>query len=111
MITSKLSNILQKEAEEIKNDKKKDKKQRISALAQGKKEIAGYLSRAIQLQSDLELAYMHLGNYYYYADDLDNAIVTYQKLVDKFPASQDIATYKQFVEDIKKEKKAQKKKK
>jgi tetratricopeptide (TPR) repeat protein len=97
--------LLQKDTDKILHDKdQKGKKDKIAELAKNKKNIETYLTTAIQLQDNLEMAYMHLGNYYYYCSDLDKAIATYQKLVEKFPASPDLNAYKQFLENIKKEK-------
>jgi tetratricopeptide (TPR) repeat protein len=97
--------LLQKEANEILQDKEvKGKKTKVADLAKTRPNIETYLTKAIQLRGDLEPAYMHLGNYYYYCDDLDKAIETYQTLLEKFPGSPDLKEYRDFLESIKKEK-------
>jgi tetratricopeptide (TPR) repeat protein len=97
--------LLRKDTDKILHDKEqKGKKDKIAELAKNKKNIETYLKKAIQLQGNLEIAYMHLGNYYYYCSDLDNAVATYQELVEKFPSSADLSAYKEFLEKIKKEK-------
>lgn len=94
---------LQKAAEKI--EKGKDKLKKIAELAKTKPEIETYLSKAIELNPGLEPAYMHLGNYYYYCNDLEKSIATYNQLIEKFPNSPDLNQYKRFVDDISKEKK------
>jgi tetratricopeptide (TPR) repeat protein len=92
---------LQKEVEKI--EKGKDKLKKITALAKSKPEIETYLTKAIELQPNLEPAYMHLGNYYYYCSELEKSIETYNKLIEKFPNSPDLNQYKRFLNDISKE--------
>lgn len=104
--------ILEKEVAPIKNDpNEKEKPTKIAALAKANTRVQPYLSKAIELNPDLEPAYMQLGNYYYYSQDLDNAIQTYKILVEKFPASPDIESYKKFLEDVEKQKEELSKKK
>ncbi len=94
---------LQQEAEKIENGK--DKLSKIAELAKNKPEIETYLTKAIELNPALEPAYMHLGNYYYFCNDLQKAIETYNQLIEKFPGSPDIDQYNRFLTDISKEKK------
>lgn len=97
--------ILEKEVAPIKNDpNEKEKTAKIAALAKGNTRIQPYLSKAIELKPDLEPAYMQLGNYCYYCQDLDNSIQTYRILIEKFPSSQDIESYKKFLEGVLKQK-------
>ncbi|MCX6584328.1 MAG: tetratricopeptide repeat protein [Candidatus Aminicenantes bacterium] len=104
--------MLEKEVAPIKNDPKdKDKATKIAALAKGYSGIQPNLSKAIELKPDLEPAYLQLGNYYYYCQDLDNTIQAYKALIEKFPASQDIESYKKFLEDVLKQKEELAKKK
>jgi tetratricopeptide (TPR) repeat protein len=110
LIGQNLLDELTEEAEIIKKDEKKDKKKRIASLAKTKEDIIIHTEKAISLNEKLEPAYMNLGNYYYYLNDLDNTIKYYQTLSDKFPESKDITTYNSFLEKIKKEKKETSKK-
>lgn len=97
---------LQEEAAKIKD---KDKVDKVAELAKAKPEIETYLNKAIELKPELEPAYMHLGNYYYYCNDLEKAIATYKTLIEKFPTSPDMEQYKKFLADIEKEAQAEKK--
>lgn len=104
--------MLEKEVAPIKNDPNdKEKAAKIAALAKGYTNIQPNLAKAIELKPDLEPAYMQLGNYYYYCQDLDNSIQTYKTLIEKFPGSQDIESYKKFLEGILKQKEELAKKK
>ncbi|MDQ1352415.1 MAG: Tetratricopeptide repeat protein [Acidobacteriota bacterium] len=104
--------VLEKEVAPIKNDANdKDKFTKIAALAKANTSIQPYLTKAIELKPDLEPAYMQLGNYYYYCQDLDNAIQIYKTLIEKFPDSQDLESYKKFLDGILKQKEEQAKKK
>jgi tetratricopeptide (TPR) repeat protein len=96
--------------EEVKKMDDKDKVKKIAELAKSKSEIETYLNRAIELKPELEPAYMHLGNYYYYCNDLEKTIATYKTLIEKFPNSQDIEQYKKFLKEITAEGKGEKKK-
>jgi len=98
---------LQKKAEKVEG---KDKVKEVANMAKSMPEIETYLSKAIELKPELEPAYMHLGNYYYYCDNLDKAIETYKALIEKFPNSPDLEQYKKFLADIEKESKEGKKK-
>ena len=85
---------------EIKKIDDKDKVKKIAELAKSKSDIETYLTRAIELNPDLEPAYMHLGNYYYYCNDLEKTIATYKTLIEKFPNSPDLDQYKKFLQDV-----------
>ena len=92
---------LQKAAEKL--EKGKDKLEKIAEMAKSKPEIETYLTKAIELNPGLEPAYMHLGNYYYYCNDVEKSIETYNQLIEKFPNSPDLNQYKRFLDDISKE--------
>jgi tetratricopeptide (TPR) repeat protein len=111
MVGSNNFDLLEKEVAPIKDDKKeKEKKTKIAAVAKKHTDIAPYLEKAIQANPKLEPAYMTLGNYYYYCKELEKAIQVYQQLVDKFPGARDAASYKTFLESLKKEIQVEKKK-
>jgi tetratricopeptide (TPR) repeat protein len=111
LIGSNNFELLEKEVAPIKSDKEeKQKATKIAALAKKHENIHAYLEKAIQLKPDLEPAYMQLGNYYYYCQDLEKAIRTYQALIEKFPTSPDTESYKKFLEGIEKQKEQLKKK-
>lgn len=104
--------MLEKEVAPIKSDpNNKEKAAKIAALAKGYTGIQPYLTKAIELKPDLEPAYMQLGNYYYYCQDLDNSIQIYKTLIEKFPGSQDIESYKKFLDGVLKQKEELAKKK
>ena len=97
------SQMTQLQDEVKKIEKGKDKLKKIAELAKSKPEIETYLTKAIELKPSLEPAYMHLGNYYYYCNDLEKSIETYNQLIEKFPNSPDLNQYKRFLDDISKE--------
>jgi tetratricopeptide (TPR) repeat protein len=95
---------LEKDVEKIKSDKAKEKKKRIAELTKKHEaKVLPYLLKAVELKGDLEPAFMTLGNYYYYCNNLEKTKETYESLVSKFPGSPDLAMYKSFLEDINKE--------
>lgn len=97
--------LLQAEVGKITGDKnEKEPIKKISELAKSQPDIETYLKKAIELKSDLEPAYMHLGNYYYYCNEIPKTIETYNTLVQTFPSSPDIEGYKKFLENIQKKK-------
>lgn len=105
LIGSNHFQLLEKEVAPIKNDpKEKQKASKIAVVAKKHENIQAYLAKAIQLKPELEPAYMQLGNYYYYCQDLEKAIQTYKTLIEKFAASPDITSYKKFLEGIEKQK-------
>lgn len=105
LIGSNNFQLLEKEVAPIKNDpEEKQKATKIAAVAKKHENIQSYLAKAIQLKPELEPAYMQLGNYYYYCQDLEKAIQTYKTLVEKFAASPDIDSYKKFLQGIEKQK-------
>jgi tetratricopeptide (TPR) repeat protein len=92
--------LLDTKVQKIRDQKPKDLKNQIAELARKYADIPTYLSKAIDANPKLEPAYMHIGNYYYYADNIPKAVETYKTLIANFPNSPDIATYKQFLADI-----------
>lgn len=111
LIGSNNFQLLEKAVAPIKSDsEEKQKATKIAAVAKKHENIQPYLDKAIQLKPDLEPAYMQLGNYYYYCQDLEKAIQTYQTLIQKFPDSPDIESYKKFLAGIEKQKEQSEKK-
>ena len=99
--------VLEAEVQKIRSDDSvKDKIKKTKELAEKNPEIETLLNKAIELQGTLEPAYMNLGNYYYYAGNIEKATATYKTLVEKFANSPDINSYKTFLADL--EKKAKK---
>ena len=108
MVGSNNYDLLQKKVEAIKSEKKEDMRKRVAKLAKETKNIQPYLSKAIELNPSLEPSYLILGNYYFLCQDYENAMQLYKTLIEKFPDSQDIETYKRFLNDIEKESKQEK---
>lgn len=109
--TSKME-ILQKEVAKVTGDKEvKDPVKATAELANKVPEIETYLKKAIELHPKLEPAYMHLGNYYYYANKVKESVATYNQLISLFPNSPDLPKYKEFMKSIQnpKDKKGKKK--
>ena len=102
LLGSNYMTMLEAEVGKVRDDKGKDKKKRIVELAKSYKNIDPCLSKAVELNPNLEPAYMHLGNYYYYIDEIDKAMKTYQLLIEKFPTSPDIESYKTFLKEMEK---------
>ena len=95
---------LENDVEKIKKDKEKEKKKRIAELTKKHEaQVLPYLLKAIELKGDLEPAFMTLGNFYYYSNNMEKTKEVYESLISKFPGSPDIAMYKSFLEDINKE--------
>ena len=97
--------IMETLAKEIKKDKEsKDRRKKLADLAaKYADKIVPQLEKAIELKSDLEPAYMTLGNFFYYANEMDKTVATYEKMVSLFPSSPDLGQYKKFLEDLNKE--------
>ncbi len=104
ILGSNLMTVLDEEVQKIRDDanEKREKKKDIQELAGKSPQIETYLSKAIELQPELEPAYMQLGNYYYYLGNIPKTIEYYKSLIEKFPTSQDIGAYKQFLTDLEK---------
>jgi tetratricopeptide (TPR) repeat protein len=76
----------------------------VAKLAKEDKLIVTHFTKALELGLDLEHIYLTLGNYYYYCRDLENAISNYKMLIEKFPDSPDISSYKDFLQQLEKDK-------
>lgn len=101
--------ILDKQVGLIKGEKSSDALatfDRIAEAAKASTAIQPNFAKAIELKSDIEDAYVKLGNYYFLCQDFDNSLKAYNDLIAKFPTSADSASYKSFVEKIAKEKEA-----
>jgi tetratricopeptide (TPR) repeat protein len=92
----------------IRNDDIKEKREKIAKAAQ-ETEVEAFLASVIQNIPDLEDTYVRLGNYYYLCQNYEKAIEFYKKLIEKFPSSQDISSYKKFLDLLEKESVAVKK--
>ena len=79
-------------------------KAKMGETAKAKGEIVTYLEKSLSVKADNEDAFVDLGNYYYYANDLDKSIETYNKLIAAFPQSGNLSSYKSFVDSLTKEK-------
>ena len=79
---------------------------KVKALAAEYANIPELLGKAIAAKPDLEDAYLVLGNYYYLAGDLDQAIASYKNLLEKFAASANKAEYEAFLKKLEEEKAA-----
>jgi tetratricopeptide (TPR) repeat protein len=104
--------LLDKEMAKLKAEKEAtDLKAKIRALAAQYANIPELLGKAVAAKPELEDAYLVLGNYYYLAGDLDQAIAAYKALMEKFPASAGLAEYKSFLQKLEEEKAASEAKK
>jgi tetratricopeptide (TPR) repeat protein len=103
---------LDKEMAKLKAEKDAtDLKAKIKTLAAQYANIPELLGKAVAAKPELEDAYLVLGNYYYLAGDLDQAIAAYKALMEKFPASAGLAEYKSFLQKLEEEKAASEAKK
>jgi Tfp pilus assembly protein PilF len=104
--------LLDKEMAKLKAEKEAtDLKAKIKTLAAQYANIPELLGKAVAAKPELEDAYLVLGNYYYLAGDLDQAIAAYKALMEKFPASAGLAEYKSFLQKLEEEKAASEAKK
>ncbi|MCP4147572.1 MAG: tetratricopeptide repeat protein [bacterium] len=95
--------------EALKKDaKKKGLKDAIAKLALETKNVEPFLTKAIALNPNLELAYFHLGFYHYYCKNYEKAAQLYKELIAKFPNSPDINNYTQSLANFEKELKQKK---
>jgi tetratricopeptide (TPR) repeat protein len=104
LVGSNNFSMLESEIQPIKSSKDKDAFKKIVELAKSKTDILPYLTKAVELNPDLEPAYTLLGNYYFYCEDYEKSLQTYNTLIEKFANSPDIEQYKKFLENIKKAK-------
>ena len=101
--------ILDKQIARIKEDKTGDALAKFDLIAVAAKANTGIqpnLVKTIELKPDIEDAFVKLGNYYFFCQDFDNALKTYNDLIAKFPTSPDLASYKSFMQNIEKERDA-----
>ncbi|HDP94953.1 MAG TPA: tetratricopeptide repeat protein [Candidatus Aminicenantes bacterium] len=105
VIASNNFQVMEAEAEPIRKDKEaKDLKEKLAAVAAKFQDaIVPHLEKAIELKVDLEPAYLTLGNFYYYKNDRQKTVETYEKMISLFPDSPDKARYEKFLDDVKKE--------
>jgi len=92
----------------ILNDDNKEKREKIAKAAQ-ETQVEPFLTSVIQNLPDLEDAYVRLGNYYYLCQSYEKAIEFYKNLIEKFPSSPYISSYKKFLDTMEKESAAAKK--
>jgi len=74
-------------------------------------EIMPYLEKAIADKIPSEDPYVMLGNCYVYRKEVDKAIQTYQALIDAFPQSAQLQSYKTFLGELQKSQPKEKTKK
>ncbi len=105
IIASNHFQIMEEEATPIRKDKEaKDIKEKLAAVAaKAEDRIVPRLEKAIELKPDLEPAYVTLGNFYYYSNNLGKTAETYEKMLSLFPDSPDKANYEKFLKDVKSE--------
>lgn len=100
MVASNNYGKLQKETAGI----DKEKLDEIAGKAKAHTEIAPLLQKVVDSSArDVikEQAYMKMGNYYYMCRDIDQAISTYEALIEKFPNSRDLDSFKNFLTKLK----------
>lgn len=97
---------LTEEISKVKNDPAaaSDLRVRVQNLAKSHIRIQEMLLKTLAIKTDIEDAYVVLGNYYYLARDLDQAIATYKVLIEKNPASPTLADYQNFLKNLENEK-------
>jgi tetratricopeptide (TPR) repeat protein len=106
MLAKNNSLPLTKQIAQIKADKSGDPLVIFDLIATAAKSCTGIrpnLTKAIELKPDFEDAFVDLGNYFFYCQDFDNALITYNDLIAKFPASPSITVYKSFIQNVEKE--------
>lgn len=106
--------LLEAACEKIQQDqsieKNKEKNEKMAALASEYEDrIVPYLKKAIELDPNFEDNYKFLGNFYARQLKTDAAIEQYERLIEKFPGSNNIDTYQKILETLKKTKESQKK--
>lgn len=94
---------------QIENEDVQMKKDEIAQLAKATPLEDQLLKVAEKLPQAAEDLYVRLGNYQYLCQDLDKALATYKKLVEKFPASMDLTGYQAFISKVETEIEAAKK--
>lgn len=97
---------LTKQIAQIKAEKSADPLAMFDLIATAAKACTGIqpnLVKTIELKPDIEDAFVDLGNYFFYCQDFDNALKTYNELIAKFPTSPSLPAYKTFMQNIEKE--------
>ncbi len=98
----------EEESKKKKKNRRKKKKgpglrDKIAAEAKKDLHILKDLQKIVKLKADFEDAYLMLGNMYYLLNNLEKSAETYNHLVVNFPSSENGASYKAFLADLKKE--------
>ncbi len=102
---------LEDKIEELKKSKDKKEIEKVRELASSmKEEIEPYFKKCIELNPKFEDAYTKLGNFYYLIKDLNKALEIYNKVVELFPNSPSINSYKRFRDALEKKLNSQEKK-
>jgi tetratricopeptide (TPR) repeat protein len=74
----------------------------MSGVTEATAEIMPFLEKAIADKIPSEDPYVMLGNCYVFRKEPDKAIQTYQKLIETFPQSTQLESYKTFVSELQK---------
>jgi tetratricopeptide (TPR) repeat protein len=73
----------------------------VSMMTESARDILPYLISAIEMKILSEDAYVLLGNCYVYLNEYDNAVQTYQKLIELFPQSMQLKNYQAYMDGLK----------
>jgi tetratricopeptide (TPR) repeat protein len=112
MIAKNEYTLLDRKVAKVRADKEEtDIMGKVKVLAAEYANIPELLGKAIAAKPDLEDAYLVLGNYYYLSGSLDQAIVSYKNLLEKFSGSANKADYESFLKKLEEEKAAEEAKK
>jgi len=105
ILAESLMNDLSEQVKKINVDQMEDKASRIAALTSDRTEIIELLEKAMAQKPELtENVRMNLGNFYYMAGNVDQAIDIYEGLIRDFTTSDQRSVYENFLKDIKTEK-------
>jgi tetratricopeptide (TPR) repeat protein len=74
----------------------------MAKLSESAAEILPYLNKALENNVNFEAAYVMLGNCHVYLKDYDSAVQTYQRLIERFPQSQQLKNYQTFLLELQK---------
>ncbi len=101
--------ILEDKVEELKRNKDEKEIEKVRELAASMRDkIEPYFKKCIELNPKLEDAYTKLGNFYYLAKDNDKALEIYNKIIELFPNSPAVESYKKFRDTLKSSKESKK---
>lgn len=81
-------------------EKRIEAKETSEQIATAAKEIIPILTKAMDMQVQLEDAYIALGNTYIHARDFENAKKVYGQVIDRYPQSPNVAQYKKLLTDL-----------